>query len=202
MRLLVFSDIHSDVRALERLMATEADYYLCAGDLVSWSRGLDKMGEVMKPRAGRVLVMPGNHETAEEIEGFCGRFGFQMLHGRAVELAGVQVAGLGYSNRTPFKTPGEFTDEQLARHLDIFEGLKPMVLVCHCPPQGTLLDRAGEGRHFGSRAVGEFIARNQPAYFFCGHIHEAEGAVEQFGVTVGMNVGKPGYLLDLAKIAL
>jgi len=45
-KLLVFSDIHSDRTALERLMAMESDYYFCAGDLVNFSRGLDAMGEI------------------------------------------------------------------------------------------------------------------------------------------------------------
>ena len=29
---------------------------------------------------------------------------------------------------------------------------------------------------------------------------EAEGVTEQFGATTGVNVGKAGYLLDLAKL--
>ena len=41
MKLLIFSDIHCDLKALERLMATEADYYFAAGDLVNWGRGLE-----------------------------------------------------------------------------------------------------------------------------------------------------------------
>ena len=51
-RALIFSDIHNDAQALEKLMDIEADYYFAAGDLVSWARGLDKMGEIMKRRAG------------------------------------------------------------------------------------------------------------------------------------------------------
>ncbi len=43
-RLLVFSDIHNDARALERLMAIEADFYFAAGDLVNWGRGSGQDG--------------------------------------------------------------------------------------------------------------------------------------------------------------
>ena len=32
-------------------MDIDADYYFAAGDLVSWQRGLDEMGEIMKRRA-------------------------------------------------------------------------------------------------------------------------------------------------------
>ena len=102
-RALIFSDIHNDRLALEKLMLVEADAYFAAGDLVSWARGLSKMGEVMKPRAGRVYVMPGNHESAHDIETFCREFGFINFHAATAEIAGVRFAGLGYSTPTPFE---------------------------------------------------------------------------------------------------
>ena len=40
-RILLFADVHNDKKALEALVAQEADYYVCAGDLVSWARGLE-----------------------------------------------------------------------------------------------------------------------------------------------------------------
>jgi Icc-related predicted phosphoesterase len=110
---------------------------------------------------------------------------------------GYQVAGLGYSTPTPFDTPGEYSEAEMGRRLAAFAGKEPLILVCHCPPKGTELDRAGDGQHFGSMAVREFIEREQPRYFFCGHIHEAEGVEERLGATVGRNVGKRGYLLEI-----
>jgi Icc-related predicted phosphoesterase len=70
-------------------------------------------------------------------------------------------------------------------------------LICHCPPKNTKLDRAGAGEHYGSESIREFIEAKQPAYFFCGHIHEAAGASDRLGRTLGFNVGKAGYLLEL-----
>jgi len=67
MKLLVFSDIHTDKVALEKLMAIEADIYVCAGDLVSWARGLDGMAEILKPRAEKMYMLPGNHESEADI---------------------------------------------------------------------------------------------------------------------------------------
>ena len=194
---LIFSDIHNDARALEKLMATEADVYFAAGDLVSWARGLDKMGEIMKRRAGRVYVMPGNHESESDISAFCERHGFMNFHGGTTEIAGVRFAGLGYSTVTPFDTPGEYSEDEIAARLAKFADYEPQVLICHSPPLDTALDRIREGLHAGSRAVREFIEEHQPAHFFCGHIHEAEGAVIQMGKTRAMNVGKPGYLLEV-----
>src|SRR5580704_17664966 len=100
-RVLIFSDIHTDGRALENLMDTEADYYFCAGDLAAWQRGLDEMAKIMKRWAGHVHVLPGNHETESDIAEFCDRHGFINFHGATLEVAGVHIAGLGYSSPTP-----------------------------------------------------------------------------------------------------
>src|SRR6266404_1314167 len=195
-RALIFSDIHNDARALEKLMDVEADYYFAAGDLVSWARGLDKMGEIMKRRADRMYVIPGNHESERDIAAFCERFGFTNFHGGTIEINGTHVAALGYSSPTPFDTPGEYSEEELASRLEKFTGLKPLVLICHAPPLNTALDQVKPGLHAGSRAVLEFIEKHQPDQFFCGHIHEAEGVAIEIGATRARNVGKRGHLLE------
>jgi uncharacterized protein len=199
MRLLVFSDIHNDWAALRRLMAIEADHYIAAGDLVNWGRGLDEAGAILRERATRMHVLPGNHEHATDIERLCDTFGLAPLHGRSFDAEGWHVAGLGHSNPTPFNTPGEETEAQLASHLAVFAGLKPLILVCHCPPLNTALDEAAPGRHFGSSAVQDFIEQQQPEHFCCGHIHEAAGREAMIGRTKGVNAGKKGYLLELSS---
>jgi Icc-related predicted phosphoesterase len=203
MKILLFSDIHSDLKALEKLLDQDADYYFCAGDLVSWARGLDKAGEILRRRAGRVFVIPGNHESTGDIATFCHTFGLENMHARARQFGKVHIAALGYSNPTPFDTPGEYSEQELARHLEPFSQLDPLVLVCHCPPKDSPLDQGSGGRHFGSSSVASFINRVSPRYFLCGHIHEAEGVHANLGSegkTIGINVGKRGYLLDLATI--
>src|ERR1022692_2540127 len=109
MKLLIFSDIHGDLGALARLMDTEADYYVAAGDLVNFGRGLDRCGEILARRAGRVYVLPGNHETAAQTAALCRDFGLHDFHEQHAQWGRYQVAGLGYSNPTPFHTPGEYS---------------------------------------------------------------------------------------------
>jgi uncharacterized protein len=197
MKLLIFSDIHGDKAALEKLMDTEADYYFADGDLANWGRGLEQLGPIMQRRAGRMYVLPGNHESEADIAGFCAEFGFHNFHGQSIEIAGYHVAGLGYSNPTPFNTPGEYSEQELGTRLEKFATLEPLILICHAPPKATKLDRAGEGKHFGSQAVRDFIDRHQPLRFYCGHIHEAAGVEDTIGRTRGWNVGKRGQILDL-----
>jgi len=196
-RLLIFSDIHNDWKALERLMAMEADFYIAAGDQLTWSKGAERCGEILQVRGDKVYVLPGNHESAAQVSGMCARFGLHDFHERHMEIGQWQVAGLGYSNPTPFNTPGEYSEPQLAERLQRFAELEPLVLICHAPPHGTALDQIRPGLNAGSHAVREFIDRHQPAYFFCGHIHEAEGVEVKMGRTWGKNVGKAGYVLEL-----
>lgn len=197
MKLLIFSDIHGDRAALEKLMATEADYYFADGDLANWGRGLDQLGPILAKRGERVYVLPGNHESEEDIAQFCQQYGFHNFHGQTIDVDGYKVAGLGYSNPTPFNTPGEYTEPELAGRLEKFAGLHPLILICHTPPKNTKLDRADEGQHYGSQAVRDFIEREQPRYFYCGHIHEAAGQKDVLGRTQAFNVGKRGMILDL-----
>lgn len=181
-------------------MAIDADYYFAAGDLANFGRGLDAMGTILAKCPENMYVLPGNHESEDDIARFCRQFGFHDFHGRTMDIAGYHVAGLGYSNRTPFDTPGEYTEDELRDRLKKFSGLDPLVLICHTPPKGSTLDRAGEGQHFGSDAIGEFIRSEQPRYFFCGHIHEAAGQHAVLGRTQCWNVGKRGYLLELPPL--
>jgi hypothetical protein len=196
-KLLIFSDIHHDWKTLESILSVEADYYIAAGDLVNFGRGLDRAGQILHTRADKVWVLPGNHETAGEIAAICDQYDLHNFHQRHFEIAGWHIAGLGYSSPTPFNTPGEYSEAQLAVNLAPFAPLRPLVLVCHAPPFGTALDKIRPGLHAGSTAVRDFINENQPAHFFCGHIHEAEGVAIEMGVTHARNVGKQAYLLQL-----
>jgi Icc-related predicted phosphoesterase len=202
MKLLIFSDIHADYAALERAMKIDADYYFAAGDLVNWARGLDRVGPILAQRGEKVYVLPGNHESEGDIERLCGDYGLHNFHGGTLTIDGHQIgeyqaAGLGYSNPTPFDTPGEYSEAELAERLAKFADVKPLILICHCPPKDTPLDRIREGVHGGSTAVREFIEQHQPEYFFCGHIHEAAGVETAMGRTRCRNVGKKGYLLEI-----
>lgn len=197
MKLLVFSDIHHDLAALRRLMEMEADYYVAAGDMVNWARGLDAVGPILQAKAPNVYVLPGNHENADQIGDFCLKFDLNVLHGKHFQAGRHVVAGLGHSSPTPFNTPGEYSEAEMAQRLAPLADPHPEILICHCPPLGTDLDEAAPGRHFGSQAVRDFIDKTQPAWFFCGHIHEAAGREVTLGATRARNVGKQGYLLEL-----
>ena len=199
MKVLIFCDIHGDLRALERLVAQPADLYVAAGDLSTFGRSLDRCGEILQPLGEQLWLLPGNHETHEQTRALCARFGFFDFHRQVRPLGGAYWAGLGYSNPTPFDTPGEYSEQEIAEALAAFESPKPLYLVVHFPPHGTALDQVSLGRHAGSRVLREWVERVQPAHLFCGHVHECAGRSDRIGATPCVNVGKAGHLVEIKK---
>jgi uncharacterized protein len=135
MKLLIFSDTHGDTAALAQLMQTEADLYFAAGDLVNWGRGLERAGPILARRADRTYVLPGNHESENDIARLCTAFQLHNFHGSTVEINGYNIAGLGYSNPTPFDTPGEYSEAELAERLSPFAGLNSADSDLPLPPE-------------------------------------------------------------------
>lgn len=197
MRVQIFADIHGDIAALRRAVAVEADVYIAAGDLVTWPAPLDPCADALAHLGDRLWVMPGNNETDEQVRRFCSQHGFRAFHDTSRELGGTHIVGMGYSNPTPFDTPGEYTEEELARRLGRYARLRPQILVSHAPPKDTAVDQAAPGLHFGSSAVRDYIELCQPSHCFCGHIHEGAGRTARLGATLAVNVGKRGYCLQL-----
>jgi uncharacterized protein len=197
MKVLIFSDTHGDLRALQRVVARPADIYIAAGDLSNFGKGLERCGEILKPLGERLWVLPGNHETYDQMKEFCARYGFVDFHRQTKELGGTKWAGLGYSNITPFKTPGEYTEPQIADALSQFVGMDQLYLVVHFPPRDTKLDEYAEGQHAGSSTLRDWVEQEKPLYLFCGHIHETAGMKDQLGRTHCVNVGKEGYTIEV-----
>jgi len=148
----------------------------------------------------RVLAQIGNMDKPPVQDWLDGRG--QGIHARAVELApGAGLMGVGWSPRTPFGTPSEASEEQIAQWLvQAYEQARDfthLALISHAPPFGTSSDVLGNGAHVGSPAVREFIERVQPEVCVTGHIHEARG-VDALGRTVIVNPGElaaGGYVL-------
>ena len=178
----------------------EADYYIAAGDQVTWSKGIERCGEILRARGDKVYVLPGNHESAEQVAGMCARHGLHDFHERHFQAGRWHVAGLGYSNPTPFNTPGEYSEPQIADRLARFAELDPLVLVCHAPPYGTPLDqiRPGPARRL---ALHRRVHRAPPARLVLlpGTSTKPKASRSEIGRTHARSVGKTGLF---ARIGL
>ena len=83
----------------------------------------------------------------------------------------------------------------------------PTMLVAHCPPRGTALDRIHGGKSVGSVAVRDAIERHRPMLSLHGHIHESPevpgGAWRDLvGETIAANPGSEMHLGESARLRL
>lgn len=197
MKILVFSDIHDDLEALKKIVVQKADIYICLGDLSDFGKGLEEGGEILAPLGKKFWLMPGNNETWEQTQVLGKKYGFVDFHQKVIEQDGFVFAGLGYSLPTPFNTPGEVSEEEFEKALKSFKDYQSLCLFCHNPPKDSELDVIPSGAHVGSQTIREFLDRDQPIYFFSGHIHENEGKVQRIGKTTCFGIGKRGLQIWL-----
>jgi Icc-related predicted phosphoesterase len=118
---------------------------------------------------------------------------------------------VGLSTPTPWDTPREATEDEIARvvadEVAVVRDVSRCVFNLHCPPRDTILDRClklevvpgqlprpvREAGRFvttggGSLAVREAIEREQPMVALHGHIHESPGRLK-LGRTYCFNPG-------------
>ncbi|MBM2848962.1 MAG: hypothetical protein HW418_1904 [Anaerolineales bacterium] len=120
------------------------------------------------------------------------------------------MISLGYSNETPWHTPREITEHELAEKIEeAVRGTTDFshcIFNFHCPPKDSTLDtcamldtstdpptvimEAGQPIMFGagSTSVRAAIDRYQPLLALHGHIHESRGAIK-IGRTQCLNPG-------------
>ena len=200
MRLLLFSDLHTDLDAAAAIVAraTDVDAVVGAGDFAVKRRGLRRIIPVLAAIETPAVLVPGNGESFDELREACADWpAAHVLHGTGVEILGISFFGLGGGVPvTPFGTWSYDFSEDEARAL-LADCPPEAVLVTHSPPLGHAdVDRAG--RHIGSRAVLETIERTHPRLVVCGHIHDSWGVRSLSGDTPIVNVGPGGVVWRLA----
>jgi uncharacterized protein len=198
MRLLCITDIHGEVSRFEKILAAEpkADLLIIGGDFTNFGKPpeVDHILNLAQAHTPQVLAVAGNCDSPE-ID--------QLLHERGVSLhkRGVRI-GLpgqgdlgffGLSAMPPWKgNMYEFPEEDLDRFIAVsfaqVEGSPRYIMVPHCPPRNSEVDRSGSGANVGSTAVRSWVDKVKPILVICGHIHEARGQAK-IGNTVVVNCG-------------
>jgi Icc-related predicted phosphoesterase len=199
MKLLLFSDIHSDTRVVSNLveMSEVVDAVVGAGDYCIARRGLDGIIEALRKIKKPTLLVPGNSESEKELKAACLSWEHaHVLHGGLKVIDGVSFYGIGGGIPvTPFGSWSyDFTEDQ-AREL-LRDCPSGGVLISHSPPKG-ILDLSSDGRRLGSQAVGEAIINKQPTLVVCGHIHGSAGQVAYLDKITIINAGPEGMIWKL-----
>ena len=197
MKLLAFSDLHRDLDQAATLveMSAEADAVIGAGDFASVHEGLEETIAALAAIEKPTVLVPGNNETEDALrEAAAGWDAATVLHGGETTIGGVGFYGLGAGVPvTPWEWSFDLDEEAAEMIAPCPEGA---VLVLHSPPRGHC-DEAGDGNHFGSRALLEAIEAKRPRLAVCGHIHESWGCESQVGATPVRNLGPKGTWLEV-----
>jgi len=199
MKLLLFSDLHCDIAAAERLVEAgrTADVAIGAGDFGQVRRRVGACIDVLNDLSCPAVVVPGNNESLAELQAACrGWDKVHVLHGNGVTIQGVKFFGLGGGVPvTPFGSWSyDFTEDQAEELLKDFP--PGGVLVSHSPPKGCL-DVDGNGASRGSTMVRDLILSKQPELVVCGHIHACGGRTERLHRTTVVNAGPRGLVFEI-----
>jgi Icc-related predicted phosphoesterase len=164
----------------------------------------ERLAEVGIP----AFMMLGNDDFIEMQDVFAGSQRVTNPEDRVVELpGGYEMISLGYSNPTPWSSPRELSEPDLAVRLEAMasrlQDPGKSIFNFHVPPQGTHLDQAAlldatfkpivsSGRvqmgNVGSTSVRGLIEHYQPMLSLHGHIHESPG-MSKIGRTMAINPG-------------
>jgi Icc-related predicted phosphoesterase len=195
LRIFAFTDFHGNMEAYrlakKHIITEKPDFVIIAGDIINHDADQAKQLLSDLANAGRpVYFVPGNMDGTS-LAGWRGEGNVHALHGRSETALGLFIFGLGGSPHGPFKTVFEYSEEEAATLLAAaarnHRG-EQMVLVSHCPPRDTRVDRVSGGDHVGSMSVRRFVEQKRPILVVSGHVHEAQGT-DMLGTSTLVNTG-------------
>ncbi|MEM3762505.1 MAG: metallophosphoesterase family protein [Archaeoglobaceae archaeon] len=181
MKLLLASDIHSNIRNFKEIVERESfDVLLISGDLTNFRKSdVFSIDEILSKLGVECYAVHGNCDYEEIL-----RYDLQsvrFIHGKSVKVDNVTIHGLGGSLPTPFETPSEYPEQYFSKLLDNFKISEFNVLLSHSPARG-ILDRTKHGVNVGS----EEIAKRIPSFEVAvtGHVHECYGVHKKETIVV------------------
>jgi Icc-related predicted phosphoesterase len=168
-----------------------------------------KLAEERLAPLGVKMYMTGGNDDLSEIKPIIHESDFVIdPEDKVVDLDGKhEMASLGWSNLTPWNTPRECSEEELAQKIEKMtsqvKNMKTCVFNFHVPPIDTVISECPaldkdlkpimigselQMTSGGSSSVSKAIEQNQPLLGLHGHIHESKGSVK-IGRTLCLNPG-------------
>lgn len=197
MRIVAIADLHGEELVLDRLRIMEEkkdfDYLFIAGDIGSNLSYAEELSEIITD----AYYVPGNSDNKEVVK-IMEKAGF-LAHKKTFELKeGLKLAGFGYTNITPFGTPGEIKEEIMKKELEELYIDQNTIFLTHCPPYGVLDNVSGLS--IGCKPIRHIIEEKKPFLHIFGHVHEIIGK-QRFKDTLCINL-PPAYSLKAAYIEI
>ena len=198
MKILAFTDLHSDLKALKEIKKkakdSKPDVIVCAGDISifgdNFSYFVNELNELEIP----VLLIPGNHEDDALIRSSERMFeNVKDLHKKHFVMDDCLFLGWGGGGFSHVDRDFENTAKKF-KQLIFKLKLNKIVLVTHAPPYGNKVDSI-HGSHAGNKSIRNFILDVKPVLSVCGHLHENEGKEDKIGRTRVINPGFDGKII-------
>jgi Icc-related predicted phosphoesterase len=195
MTIIALTDLHSRTGIISNLtpQLQSADLILLCGDITHFGRKNTIIEIIQQLRSinNTLYAVTGNCDYPE-VEKYLVKEGIS-LNAMCKGFAEFVLIGLSGSLPCPGKTPNEYTEEEykiLLNNMSVPSD-KPLLMVSHQPPFGTLNDQVAPQLHVGSHTIRSFIEVHQPLICFTGHIHEGIG-IDYIGNTTIVNPGPAG----------
>lgn len=199
MRILAFTDIHANKRALAELKRRVAnvDIVLCAGDISVFGMELIDVLEEINNWNKPVYLIHGNHEDEDLFVNIHEQFpNILFVHGKEHTHDEFTIIGWG---------GGGFSHEDPAL-MKYSKRLKPkpnQIMLFHGPPHGTAVDwMESWNEHRGCITKRAVIERLQPLLVIVGHLHENFGKHDKIGKSIIINPGPLGKVITIQKNAV
>jgi Icc-related predicted phosphoesterase len=165
------------------------------------SRWVDLATQHLAPLGVKCYWTGGNDDRQEALDKVKSTDYFTNVESKVIRMDEQhEIASLGWSNLTPWQTPRECSEEELASKLQgLTDGISEpssCVFNIHPPPYNSTLDIAAKldtsfdpprpvtsgGQQVlvsvGSTAVRQAIESTEPLLMLCGHIHETKNATK------------------------
>jgi hypothetical protein len=203
MKILAFSDLHSNIVHLKRLEATakkeKPDYIFNLGDFTIFEQNVEEVLERLNNIGLPMIVIHGNHETDVIVQKICKRYpNLIYAHRKVMPLNGFTLVchgggGFYYGDK---KLLGDKDfDRFVQENKDKLAG--KLILLTHAPPAHTKIDHLSWVGHAGCTSYEAFIKKYQPVLSLAGHLHENFCKKQKIGKTLVANPGPAGTIFTV-----
>jgi len=197
MKLLCFSDLHSNLKLLsnlvERALKDDILGVICAGDYSDFGTDSKKILSTLDSIKKPIFLIHGNHEMESDIKDAEKRYdNIINIHKSLRPFHDILIVGFGGGG---FSLTDPRFEKFVKDSSKIISKYDKVVLVTHAPPYDTKLDIVGKS-HVGNKSIKDFIEKYQPLYALSGHIHDCHGAVQKIKNSALINLGPKGTVIE------
>lgn len=197
MKILAFTDLHSDRNTLkhliEKIKLKEPELLVCAGDISEFGERIEEIFKELNELNIPMLIIPGNHEDNKTIDYLCNKYKFAInIHKGCYEIEDYCFFGYG---------EGGFSEEDIdferlaSKFIKSVNKNKKIILVVHAPIYKTKTDYMGDLGSRGNKSFRKFIEQVQPKLVICGHFHENFGQIDKIKSSTIINPGPLGKII-------